>query len=83
MPDSETEVNNKREKTSSEKSDINEIDNKLLNRSAEKAIEQYRKVRENIDRDLTEKEIAGLKEGSLSVESHDKLSTTWAVIKGY
>ena len=58
MPDSETEVNNKREKTSSEKSDINEIDNKLLNSSAEKAIEQYRKVRENIDRDLTEKEIA-------------------------
>ena len=58
MPDSETEVNNKREKTSSEKSDINEIDNKLLNSSAEKAIEQYRKVRENSGRDLTEKEMA-------------------------
>ena len=58
MPDSETEVNNKREKTSSEKSDRNEIDNKLLNSSAEKAIEQYRKVRENIGRDLTEKEMA-------------------------
>ena len=58
MPDSETEVNNKREKTSSEKSDRNEIDNKLLNNSAEKAIEQYRKVRENIGRDLTEKEMA-------------------------
>ena len=58
MPDSETEVNNKREKTSSEKSDRNEIDNKLLNNSAEKAIEQYRKVRENSGRDLTEKEMA-------------------------
>ena len=32
---------------------------------------------------LTEKEIAGMEEGALSVESHDKLSTTWAVIKGY
>ena len=32
---------------------------------------------------LTEEEIKGLKEGSLSVESHDKLSTKWAVIKGY
>jgi len=32
---------------------------------------------------LTEKEIAGMEEGSLSVESHDKLSTKWAVIKGY
>ena len=32
---------------------------------------------------LTEKEIAGMEEGSLSVESHNKLSTTWAVIKGY
>ena len=58
MPDSETEVNNKREKTSSEKSDRKEIDNKLLNSSAEKAIEQYRKVRENSGRDLTEKEMA-------------------------
>ena len=58
MPDSETEVNNKHEKTSSEKSDRKEIDNKLLNNSAEKAIEQYRKVRENSGRDLTEKEMA-------------------------
>ena len=58
MPDSESEVNNKREKTSSEKSDRKEIDNKLLNSSAEKAIEQYRKVRENSGRDLTEKEMA-------------------------
>ena len=58
MPDSETEVNNKHEKTSSEKSDRKEIDNKLLNSSAEKAIEQYRKVRENSGRDLTEKEMA-------------------------
>ena len=56
MSESE-EVNNAGEKTDSEQSAVNKK-NKLLNSSVEKAIEQYRKVRENIDRDLTEKEIA-------------------------
>ena len=31
---------------------------------------------------LTEAEIKGLKEGSLSVESHNKLATKWSIIKG-
>ena len=33
--------------------------------------------------DLTEEEIKGLKEGSLSIEPHDKLTTKWSIIKGY
>ena len=57
MSESEVEVNNAGEKTDSEQSAVNKK-NKLLNNSVEKAIEQYRKVRENSDRDLTEKEIA-------------------------
>ena len=57
MSESEVEVNNAGEKTDSEQSAVNKK-NKLLNNSVEKAIEQYRKVRENSGRDLTEKEMA-------------------------
>ena len=59
MPKSEINENNITEKTDSKESNLDtEKNDKLLNVSAEKAIEQYRKVRENSDRDLTEKEIA-------------------------
>ena len=47
------------EKTDSEKDESSkESDAKLLDSSTEKAIEQYKKVRENSDGDLTEKQIA-------------------------
>ena len=32
---------------------------------------------------LTQEEIKGLKEGSLSIQPHDKLTTKWSIIKGY
>lgn len=57
MPESKT--NNVTKESDSDKSDkIDEAEQQVHDTSSEKAIEQYRKVRENIDRDLTEKEIA-------------------------
>ena len=32
---------------------------------------------------LTQEEIKGLKEGSLCIQPHDKLTTKWSIIKGY
>ena len=43
----------------SENSNLDSVDNeKLLDDSAEKAVEQYRKIREDSSKDLTEKEMA-------------------------
>ena len=58
MPESETKTNDVIEKSGSEKSDkINEDKKEVFDNSTEKAIEQYRKIRENSD-DMTEKQIA-------------------------
>jgi len=56
---SESETNNVKKESDSEKSNkIDEAEQLVHDTSSEKAIEQYRKIRENSDRDLTEKEIA-------------------------
>ena len=58
MPESETKTNDVIEKSGSEKSDkINEDKQEVFDNSTEKAIEQYRKIRENSD-DMTEKQMA-------------------------
>ncbi len=48
------------EKNDSKKSNINKNDKNLLDGSTEKAIEQYRKLREDSGVELTEKQIAEL-----------------------
>ena len=59
MSESETEKNIKDKKIDSEQSDIQkENDTKLLDTSIQKAIDQYRKVREDANANLTEKELA-------------------------
>ena len=59
MSQSGTKVNNEDEKTDAEKSTTDEENkNKLIDISVEKAIEQYRKIREMPDVELTEKELA-------------------------
>ena len=60
MPDSEENVNETHEDVNSEvESDTaTENINEILNNSVENAIAQFRKVRENGNEDLTEKEIA-------------------------
>jgi|TARA_B100001750_G_scaffold182481_1_gene151169 DNA-directed RNA polymerase I, II, and III subunit RPABC2 len=55
----ETTQNDAPEETNTDKANLEEEkNNKLLNASAEKAIEQYRKLREGSGTDLTDKEIA-------------------------
>ena len=55
MSQSGTKVNNEDEKTDAEKSNTDEENkNKLIDNSVEKAIEQYRKIREMPDVELTE-----------------------------
>ena len=59
MSESEAKTNDTKKEVDSEQSEtVNGVDTKTQDGSAEKAVEQYRKLRENIDRDLTEKEIA-------------------------
>ena len=59
MSESEAKTNDTKKEVDSEQSEtVNDVDTKTQDGSAEKAVEQYRKLRENIDRDLTEKEIA-------------------------
>ena len=59
MSQSGTKANNKDEKTDAEKSKTDEENkSKLIEHSVEKAIEQYRKIREIPDVELTEKELA-------------------------
>ena len=56
---SESEINQNAEHTKDDsKSNSKETNDKILNNSTEKAIELFRKVRENGNPDLTEKEIA-------------------------
>ena len=60
MPESEVNINETDEHNNSEAESDSENENvtKILNISVEKAIEQYRKIREGGNEDLTEKEIA-------------------------
>ena len=58
MPESKTQTNDNQEEVDSEKSKKIEEYDGLLDTSAEKAIAQYRKIRENPNEDLSEKEIA-------------------------
>ena len=59
MSQSGTKANNEDEKTDAEKSKTDaENKSKLIEHSVEKAIEQYRKIREMPDVELTEKELA-------------------------
>ena len=59
MSQSGTKANNEDEKTDAEKSTTDEENkSKLIDISVEKAIEQYRKIREMSDVELTEKELA-------------------------
>ena len=59
MSQSGTKVNNEDEKTDAAKSKTDEENkSKLIEHSVEKAIEQYRKIREMPDVELTEKELA-------------------------
>ena len=59
MSQSGTKANNEDEKTDAEKSNTDEENkSKLIESSVEKAIEQYRKIREIPDVELTEKELA-------------------------
>ena len=59
MSQSGTKANNEDEKTDAEKSNTDEENkSKLIESSVEKAIEQYRKIREMPDVELTEKELA-------------------------
>ena len=59
MSQSGTKANNEDEKTDAEKSTTDEENrSKLIDISVEKAIEQYRKIREMPDVELTEKELA-------------------------
>ena len=58
LPESEAETNDQITETDSNNSEKN--DNRLLDSSADHAIEQYRKLRENTDEELTEKQMAEL-----------------------
>ena len=59
MSQPETTQNDTPEETNTDKANLEEEkNNKLLNASAEKAIEQYRKLREGSGTDRTDKEIA-------------------------
>ena len=58
MPESKTQTNDNQEEVDSEESKKIENNDGLLDTSAEKAIAQYRKIRENPNEELSEKEIA-------------------------
>jgi len=58
LPESKTQTNDNQEEVDSEESKKIENNDGLLDTSAEKAIAQYRKIRENPNEDLSEKEIA-------------------------
>ena len=72
MSQSETKANNEDEKTDAEKSKIDEDSkNTLIDSSVEKAIEQYRKIRESSDVELTEKELAQLDKECEIIKNRD------------
>ena len=72
MSQSGTKVNNEDEKTDAEKSNTDEENkNKLIDNSVEKAIEQYRKIREISDVELTEKELAQIDKECEIIKNRD------------
>ena len=59
LPKSDENIDETHEAVNSEDDDsVNENTTKMLNKSTETAIEQYRKVRENGRKEITEKEMA-------------------------
>ena len=61
MPKSEENIDETHEAVNSEDDDsVNENTTKMLNKSTEKAIEQFRKIRENGREDISKKEIADI-----------------------
>ena len=72
MSQSGTKANNEDEKTDAEKSTTDEENkNKLIDISVEKAIEQYRKIREMSDVELTEKELAQIDKECEIIKNRD------------
>ena len=72
MSQSGTKVNNEDEKTDAAKSKTDEENkSKLIEHSVEKAIEQYRKIREIPDVELTEKELAQIDKECEIIKNRD------------
>ena len=72
MSQSGTKANNEDEKTDAEKSTTDEENkSKLIDISIEKAIEQYRKIREMSDVELTEKELAQIDKECEIIKNRD------------
>ena len=72
MSQSGTKANNEDEKTDAEKSTTDEENkSKLIDISVEKAIEQYRKIREMSDVELTEKELAQIDKECEIIKNRD------------
>ena len=72
MSQSGTKANNEDEKTDAEKSTTDEENkSKLIDISVEKAIEQYRKIREIPDVELTEKELAQIDKECEIIKNRD------------
>ena len=72
MSQSGTKANNEDEKTDAEKSTTDEENKiKLIDISVEKAIEQYRKIREMSDVELTEKELAQIDKECEIIKNRD------------
>ena len=72
MSQSGTKVNNEDEKTDAAKSKTDEENkSKLIEHSVEKAIEQYRKIREMSDVELTEKELAQIDKECEIIKNRD------------
>ena len=72
MSQSGTKANNEDEKTDAEKSTTDEENkSKLIEHSVEKAIEQYRKIREIPDVELTEKELAQIDKECEIIKNRD------------
>ena len=72
MSQSGTKVNNEDEKTDAAKSKTDEENkSKLIEHSVEKAIEQYRKIREMPDVELTEKELAQIDKECEIIKNRD------------
>ena len=72
MSQSGTKANNEDEKTDAEKSTTDEENrSKLIDISVEKAIEQYRKIREMPDVELTEKELAQIDKECEIIKNRD------------
>ena len=75
MSESEAKTNDTKKEVDSEQSEtVIDVDTKTQDGSAEKAVEQYRKLRENIDRDLTEKEIAEIDKECEIIMNRDIIS---------